>query len=320
MENRTRIALNSTSYNVRTYLYGVLYEDFTVLLVEISEIISICAYSDKPVYNVGTFGMAAMIDDGSVGGKSTGEDLMGTLPAEKQEALANEFGKLQFSAPFEPLQIHVDSKERFFCCETSNSIYCKKCLRVNKTVRRESGSGDNTTSLLPTTRLPVKLDVIHHPRESISRSTAIHSVVLSPIDARILEWNDLVAIEVFTEAEKIGVYGQASQKDCSAEIDATAVATFNANYKPPQEELTGKRLRHYKAKVRREARKIGIPSPSWAKAIPNIVKSSANIPDYTNEDGYEEGDVVLLYPSDTSRSISSYDMRQLKRLVVIDAT
>merc|ERR1711991_15441 len=89
------------------------------------------------------------------------------------EAAANEERKIKGSEFFASLKLapsdHLDVKQKKPCprCERSMKYYCYNCvIRVDE---------EHT----PTVQLPIDLEIIHHPSEKLSKSTAIHAVILS---------------------------------------------------------------------------------------------------------------------------------------------
>eukprot|EP01104_Vermistella_antarctica_P017808 TRINITY_DN6389_c0_g1_i1.p1 TRINITY_DN6389_c0_g1~~TRINITY_DN6389_c0_g1_i1.p1 ORF type:complete len:308 (+),score=64.82 TRINITY_DN6389_c0_g1_i1:125-1048(+) len=66
-------------------------------------------------------------------------------------------------------------------CGSTTKYYCVTCPRF-------LGPRDD----FPLLNLPIKLDIIHHPTEKISKSTAVHASLLAPDHVRMLEFPDEV--------------------------------------------------------------------------------------------------------------------------------
>ena len=61
--------------------------------------------------------------------------------------------------------------------------------------------------MLPVVKLPIKLDIVRHVRESRTKSTALHALVLGERESvRIAETPDLDALEVFDPARTVLLY------------------------------------------------------------------------------------------------------------------
>lgn len=98
----------------------------------------------------------------------------------KTEAAADEDGSARTlgSAFFASLKLspseHLDREGKIKCgkCQRSMKYYCSSCL-----CRLDDDASPGRT---PVVTLPVALEIIHHPTEKTSKSTAVHAVVLSP--------------------------------------------------------------------------------------------------------------------------------------------
>ncbi|KAK9728471.1 hypothetical protein K7432_001015 [Basidiobolus ranarum] len=80
----------------------------------------------------------------------------------------------------DPAPILDKCKVRLCCpvCNTGRSLkyYCYECFEILGSSREE----------IPSLKLPVKLDILKHEKESDSKSTAIHAKILAPEDAEII--------------------------------------------------------------------------------------------------------------------------------------
>jgi len=62
-------------------------------------------------------------------------------------------------------------------CDQNRKYFCYKCFTV---------MGDS--DLIPKVNLPLQVDIIHHPKEQRSKSTAIHARILAPENVSIFEF------------------------------------------------------------------------------------------------------------------------------------
>lgn len=90
--------------------------------------------------------------------------------------VANAFADLKL-AP----QDHLAQLERVVCprCLKKRKYFCYECLMP---------MGDPALSSFIPLSLPVSVDVIHHPTELVSKSTALHAKIISPQDVTVYEF------------------------------------------------------------------------------------------------------------------------------------
>ena len=82
-------------------------------------------------------------------------------------AIKEFFGSLQL-ASFEPLR--AATRQACKACGSSRKLYCYDCYRP---VGLPEGS-------VPNVQLPINVEIVKHPMELQSKSTAIHARILSP--------------------------------------------------------------------------------------------------------------------------------------------
>lgn len=94
--------------------------------------------------------------------------------------------KVRDKAPFRHLKIEdasildtVEGREICSKCYKSRKFFCYTCYIP---VIDEK--------YIPRVKLPIKIDIIKHPREIDGKSTAVHAAVLSPEDVRIYTYPD----------------------------------------------------------------------------------------------------------------------------------
>eukprot|EP00743_Colponemidia_sp_Colp-15_P008457 GILK01009193.1.p1 GENE.GILK01009193.1~~GILK01009193.1.p1 ORF type:complete len:296 (+),score=62.80 GILK01009193.1:23-910(+) len=85
------------------------------------------------------------------------------------------FEQLQL-ASHEPLR-QAGGRTKCSVCQQSRKFFCYSCFQV---------VGDPTG--IPRLSLPIKVDIVHHPTEKLSKSSATHAKVLAPDDVTFLDY------------------------------------------------------------------------------------------------------------------------------------
>lgn len=83
------------------------------------------------------------------------------------------FGHLKI-ASFDALQ-QVSKRSKCTKCRRSRMHYCYSCYLPVEELRDK----------LPTVKVPLKIDIIKHPREVEGKSTAVHAAILAPDDVKV---------------------------------------------------------------------------------------------------------------------------------------
>eukprot|EP01083_Nonionella_stella_P272801 925259_1 len=94
----------------------------------------------------------------------------------QNQTSADFFGSLKLS----PSDHLLEPCHRTVClqCKKSRSWYCPEC----KKMLLKNG---------PAVKLPMDLDIIHHPLERLSKSTAVHACVLSDQQVQMHDFPDI---------------------------------------------------------------------------------------------------------------------------------
>lgn len=77
-------------------------------------------------------------------------------------------------------------------CHASRKYYCYVCYMTVGIDR----------SLIPTVKLPIKVDIVKHQWELVGKSTATHACILAPDDVTI---HNYPAVPEFKEKEKVTI-------------------------------------------------------------------------------------------------------------------
>jgi DTW domain-containing protein YfiP len=108
----------------------------------------------------------------------------------------SEFSNLKMSIPYTFL-----NRQKCPKCNKSSLMYCPKC-RI-------------PLCIVPNVKLPILLDIVHHPKEKINKSTAIHACVLCPQQTTMWEFPN---IPTFNPEETLVLFPSVEAKSLN-EID-----------------------------------------------------------------------------------------------------
>ncbi|EGI68823.1 PREDICTED: DTW domain-containing protein 1 isoform X1 [Acromyrmex echinatior] len=97
----------------------------------------------------------------------------------------------------------VESRRKCDLCQKSRKFFCYTCYHPVLSCK-----------YYPRVKLPIKIDIIKHPREIPGKSTAIHAAIIAPMDVKIYTYPDFP--EISNKEETVLVFpGKDSTKNIS---------------------------------------------------------------------------------------------------------
>ncbi|KYN43298.1 DTW domain-containing protein 1 [Trachymyrmex septentrionalis] len=97
----------------------------------------------------------------------------------------------------------VESRRKCDLCQKSRKFFCYTCYHPVLSCK-----------YYPRVKLPIKIDIIKHPREIPGKSTAIHAAIIAPADVKIYTYPDFP--EIPNKEETVLVFpGKDSTKNIS---------------------------------------------------------------------------------------------------------